>query len=137
MEVNHIFPSTVLVPQVTAIEASQEESESEDTGEGDIKHFDIFRKVSQKLDSFGVEQRGINRIKPHERSKASRHSLFLSIITFWISASGGLSTMSTFILAANVFNLEFKQSVLCGMIGQIIGCAVAGYCSTMGPKSGC
>ncbi|KAH3685022.1 hypothetical protein WICPIJ_004002 [Wickerhamomyces pijperi] len=120
---------------------SQEAGEGpEDEGfdtEHEIRHFKIFHKISQKLDSFGIEQRGINRIKPHERSKASRTSLMISIITFWISASGGLSTMSTFILAANVFNLEFKQSVVCGMVAQIIGCAVAAYCSTMGPKSGC
>ncbi|KAH3674417.1 hypothetical protein WICMUC_003254 [Wickerhamomyces mucosus] len=119
------------------LELTKENIAISDSDPEDIKQFNVFRNISKKLDSFGIEQRGIHRIKPYERSKASRLSLFVSVIGFWVSASGGLSTMSSFVLAANVFNLDFRQSLLCGLLGQILGCFIAAYCSIMGPKSGC
>lgn len=101
-----------------------------------IKPWKLLQKYSKLLDSFGVEQRGIERIQPYERS-TNKWGQFVSVIAFWISAAGGLSTMSTFVLAATVFELEFKQSCICGLISMLLGCAIAGYCATMGPKSGC
>jgi NCS1 nucleoside transporter family len=111
-------------------------SEEHHVVEPQIKTWALLQKYSRALDNFGVEQRGIERIQPYERSSNKTHQ-FLSVIGFWISAAGGLSTMSTFVLSATVFELEFKEACLCGLIAMFLGCAVAGYCATMGPKSGC
>ncbi|ODQ59301.1 hypothetical protein WICANDRAFT_84897 [Wickerhamomyces anomalus NRRL Y-366-8] len=91
---------------------------------------------SAKLDSLGVETRGIERIQPWERSN-NKVNQFISVIGFWFSAAGGLSSMSTFILGSNVFMLTFEQALTSGLISMTIGCAIAGYCATMGPRSGC
>lgn len=96
----------------------------------------VLKKYSDKLDALGVETRGIERIRPFERS-SNKSEQFLSVIGFWVSAAGGLSSMSTFVLGTTIFELTFNQSVKYGMIGHLLGCALAGYCATMGPKSGC
>lgn len=113
-----------------------EEFDRESSTHHQIKTWAFLQSVSKRLDGFGVEQRGIERIQPYERS-TNKLRLFVSVIGFWISAAGGLSTMSTFVLSATVFELEFKQACLCGLIAMLLGCAIAGYCATMGPKSGC
>lgn len=101
-----------------------------------ITPWKFFQKWSDKLDGLGVETRGIERIEPYERA-TNKTQLFLSVIGFWIAASGGLSSMSSFVISSTVFELTFKQSMVYGLIAQLIGCAVAAYCATMGPKSGC
>jgi NCS1 nucleoside transporter family len=95
-----------------------------------------FQKWSDKLDNLGVETRGIERIQPWERSQ-NKTQQFISVIGFWISACGGLSSMSAFTLSSTIFQLTFQESLKYGLIGMYLGCAVAAYCSTMGPKSGC
>lgn len=92
-------------------------------------------KISAFLESMGVEQRGIHRIQPHERG--TKREQFISAIGFWLSAAGGLTTLSSFVLASTVYNLSFRQACICGIIGQFLGCAIAAYCSTMGSRSGC
>lgn len=104
--------------------------------EPQIRPWKLLQKYSDKLDALGVEQRGIERIQPWERS-SNKWEQFVNVGMFWLSAAGGLSTMSTFVLSATVFELEFKQACLCGMVSQLLGCAIAGYCSSMGPRSGC
>lgn len=92
------------------------------------------RKVSRKLDSLGVELRGIQRIHPSERG--SKRKQFLHVTGLWLSAAGGLSSMSSFFLGPLVFELTFRQSLISGILSMAIGCGVAGYCATMGPQSG-
>lgn len=93
-------------------------------------------RASKKLDSLGVETRGIERIEPYERS-TNKMKQFLSVVGLWLSACGGLSSMSAFLLGPLIFELGLKKSLVSGMVGQAIGCAVAAYCSLMGPRSGC
>lgn len=96
----------------------------------------IFKRASDRLDAFGVETRGIERIEPYERSTNKTKQL-ISVIGLWISASGGLSSMSSFYLGALLFGLGLKKTLTAGLIGHILGCAIAAYCSLMGPRSGC
>ncbi|CAK7914316.1 vitamin B6 transporter Tpn1p [[Candida] anglica] len=92
--------------------------------------------ASKKLDSFGVETRGIERIEPYERSTNKTKQL-ISVIGLWLSAAGGLSSMSSFFLGPLLFELGLRKSMVSGLIGSTIGCFIAAYCSLMGPRSGC
>ncbi|SCV00780.1 LANO_0F08548g1_1 [Lachancea nothofagi CBS 11611] len=91
-------------------------------------------EASKKLDSLGVEIRGIQRIPPYERGTSKQ---FFSVAGLWLSAAGGLSSMSSYFLGPLIFELTFRQSLMSGLISMAIGCGVAAYCSTMGPQSGC
>lgn len=96
----------------------------------------IIVKATKKLDSLGVETRGIERIQPYERS-TNKFKQFISVIGLWLSACGGLSSMSTFFLGPLLFGLGLRKTLVSGLIGETIGCAIAAYCSLMGPRSGC
>lgn len=116
----------------------QNDGESDGTPEVkkiDSKIFSKFSSFSKKLDSLGVENAGIDRIPPYERGSSAR--LFLHVAGLWLSATGGLSSMSSFLLGPLLFELTFNESLVSGLIGMTIGCFVAAYCSTMGPQSGC
>ncbi|KAK6205436.1 uncharacterized protein RJT21DRAFT_15853 [Scheffersomyces amazonensis] len=93
-------------------------------------------RASAKLDSLGVETRGIERIEPYERSTNKMKQL-ISVIGLWLSACGGLSSMSSFFLGPLLFDLGLRNTLISGLIGQAVGCAIAAYCSLMGPRSGC
>ncbi|RLV83905.1 Vitamin B6 transporter [Meyerozyma sp. JA9] len=96
----------------------------------------VFQKASRKLDSLGVETRGIERIEAYERSTNKTKQL-VSVIGLWLSASGGLSSMSSFFLGPLLFGLGLRNTLIAGLVGHILGCAIAAYCSLMGPRSGC
>ncbi|CUS22975.1 LAQU0S07e04456g1_1 [Lachancea quebecensis] len=90
--------------------------------------------ASKRLDAMGVEMRGIQRIPGYERGTSKQ---FLSVAGLWLSAAGGLSSMSSYFLGPLLFELTFRQSLVSGLVSMALGCAVAGYLSTMGPQSGC
>lgn len=94
-----------------------------------------FVAVSDKLDSLGVESNGIERISPYERGTSKRQ--FLHVAGLWLSAAGGLSSMSSYFLGPLIFELSFKQCLVSGLVSMMIGCLIAAYCSIMGPQSGC
>lgn len=101
---------------------------------GKAKFFFYVRKFNTKLDSFGVELRGIHRVPPEERQHSMK--IVLKMIFLWFSACGGLSSISGFFLGPLVFNLGFKDSMTAGIFGALVGCLVAAYASTFGPRSG-
>lgn len=96
-----------------------------------------------KLDALGVETRGIERILPEERAimndkkKHSKLRLFISVIGLWVSACGGLTSMSSFFLPSLQYDLNLRDSLVSGLISMCLGCVIPAFCSTMGPKSGC
>ncbi|KAG0667805.1 Vitamin B6 transporter [Maudiozyma exigua] len=101
------------------------------------KYFGILNKLkyfSDRLDALGVESTGIDRISHYERGSSR---LFLHVAGLWLSATGGLSSMSSFLLGPLLFGLTFNESLVSGLVGMAIGCLIAAYCSTMGPQSGC
>lgn len=89
---------------------------------------------NNKLDSFGVELRGIHRVQPEERVHSAR--VVFKMVLLWFSACGGLSSMSGFFLGPLVFGLGFKDSMTAGVFGALLGCLTAAYSSSMGPRSG-
>lgn len=102
----------------------------------DNKFFDHLKNLSKKLDSYGVESRGIERIRPFERS-TNKTKAILQVCGLWMAAAGGLSSLSSFILGPLIFELGLKDSFIYGQFGQFLGCFIAAYCSIMGPRSGC
>ncbi|CDK25889.1 unnamed protein product [Kuraishia capsulata CBS 1993] len=97
--------------------------------------FAKLQDLSQVLDSFGGETRGIERVLGHERSKTAS-PVVISVLGLWLSGCGGLTSMSSYFLGALVFGLGLKDSLISGLVATILGCLVAAYCSTMGPRSG-
>jgi Purine-cytosine permease and related proteins len=106
------------------------------TSTSDIKVWKIFRRMSSRLDAIGIETRGIERIEPYQRSTNKTRQL-ISVMGLWLSACGGLSSMSSFYLGPLLFELGLRNTLIAGIVGQSIGCGVAAYCSLMGPRSGC
>ncbi|KAF8001895.1 hypothetical protein HF325_002860 [Metschnikowia pulcherrima] len=102
----------------------------------EITPYLFIKKISDILDSVGVEVTGIERISPYRRSTNKLRQL-ITVTGLWFSACGGLSSMSTFYLGPLLFGLGLKKSMIAGMLGQFVGCLVAAYCSLMGPRSGC
>ncbi|OBA19716.1 hypothetical protein METBIDRAFT_32790 [Metschnikowia bicuspidata var. bicuspidata NRRL YB-4993] len=102
----------------------------------EIKPYMFIKKLSDILDSIGVEATGIERVSPYRRSTNKAKQL-ITVIGLWFSACGGLSSMSVFYLGPLLFGLGLKKSMITGMLGQFFGCLVAAYCSLMGPRSGC
>ncbi|KAK6461211.1 purine-cytosine transport protein [Scheffersomyces coipomensis] len=131
----------VSIPEkVSSIDQSSEnQSDNED---GNLQHINN-KYVSwiYKLDDFGIETRGIERVSSEERrqlaSTKPRYYQFVHVIGLWFSACGGLTSMSSFFLSTFLFGLDMRNSMVSGLIGMVIGCLVPAYCSTMGPKSGC
>jgi NCS1 nucleoside transporter family len=94
------------------------------------------KKVSKFIDSLGVESKGIHRYLPNERYPENSWLPYISTLGLWISGCGGLTSMSSFFLGPLIFSLGYKDTLLYGLLGSIIGCFIAAYCSTMGPRSG-
>lgn len=94
-----------------------------------------FLKFNNKLDSFGVEQRGVHRVLPTERQPINARMLF-KFICLWMGASCGLSTASGFFLGPIALGLGAKETFSAGICGAVFGCLVAAFASTMGPRSG-
>lgn len=118
-------------------EEKQVTCETTSTSDSDeIRAFAFIKKITDKLDPLGVEVRGIERIKPYERA-TNKKTQILSVIGLWLSACGGLSSMSSFFLGPFIFGLGLKNTLIMGMVGQFVGCFIAAYCSVMGPRSGC
>lgn len=101
-----------------------------------ITPFAFLKRLSDRLDALGVELRGIERIPPYERSTNKLRQL-VTVAGLWVSAAGGLLSMSSFFLGPFLFGLGLKKTLISGLLGQAVGCAVAAYCSLMGPRSGC
>ncbi|KAF3989839.1 hypothetical protein FT663_03375 [Candidozyma haemuli var. vulneris] len=115
------------------------EEKTLDTGSeatDELRAYGLFKRFSDKLDSFGVESRGIERIQPYERA-VNKKKQFITVMGLWLSACGGLSSMSSFYLGPLLFGLGLKNTAITGLVGMTVGCLVAAYCSLMGPRSGC
>lgn len=101
-----------------------------------ILPFSVLRAASEKLDLLGVESTGIERVDLLHREKKHTRQL-ITVMGLWVLACGGLSSMSSFYLGPMVYGLGLKKTFLLGFFAQALGCAVAAYCSLMGPRSGC
>ncbi|GAA5991674.1 hypothetical protein JCM10908_001087 [Rhodotorula pacifica] len=65
-------------------------------------------KVSKKLDSYGVEVRGVERVPENER----HHARYFDSGTLWMSANMTIATFSLGTLGTSIFNLKATDSCL-------------------------
>ncbi|KAG7878333.1 hypothetical protein KL905_003826 [Ogataea polymorpha] len=92
------------------------------------------QSISRKVDSLGVESRGIERCLPCDRSTSKW--VLPSIAGLWNSGCGGLTSMSSFFLGPLLFGLGYKDSLVVGLLGMLLGCLLPAYAATLGPRSG-
>ncbi|EER30521.1 hypothetical protein CTRG_05920 [Candida tropicalis MYA-3404] len=108
--------------------------------ENSVTHGPKFIHWIYKLDALGFESTGIERVSPEERDRLAESRptwhLFVETIGLWWAACGGLTSMSSYFLPTLLFGLNMRDSMVSGLISMIIGCVLAAYASTMGPKSG-
>ncbi|GMM45772.1 Tpn1 protein [Pichia kluyveri] len=95
-----------------------------------------YQKTSNFIDSLGVESKGIHRYLPNERYNENSVKPYISTLGLWISGCGGLTSMSSYFLGPLIYQLGLKDAMLIGNFGTLVGCLVAAYCATMGPRSG-
>lgn len=102
----------------------------------DMNLLNYASRVSNIVDSLDMETKGIHRYLPSERTCSSSLKPYISTLGVWIAGCAGLTSMSSFFLGPLLFGLGYSDTLLYGILGQLIGSLVAAYCSIMGPPSG-
>lgn len=82
--------------------------------------------------SGGLEQRGIERVEPNERS----HTSLIDNFTMWLSANMVISTVALGAIAIPIFGLGFWDSFGAIFIFNILAVLPVAYFSTFGPRLG-
>lgn len=96
------------------------------------QYWGLLGRWSRKLDSYGVEARGIQRVLPEERSPQSYWGLCL----LWASSGLTIGNFTTGSLANFYYNLTFAEAA--GIIWAFgaLGSAVSAYCAIFGKRNG-
>lgn len=92
----------------------------------------VFGKISEKLSSYGVEETGIERVLPNERSDQSPMSCF----TMWMAANTTVSTFALGTLGSSIWQMGFKDAALTILFFNLFPTIVVAYFSTWGPETG-
>ncbi|ROW07787.1 hypothetical protein VMCG_03537 [Cytospora schulzeri] len=92
----------------------------------------VFIRIQQLAEKLGVEQRGIERVPPEERTDTS----LSKIGTLWMSANLAVSTFAIGALAQPIFNLGFVDTALTIIFVNILGILPVSFFSTFGPRFG-
>lgn len=85
-----------------------------------------------KLDGFGVEARGIERVRPDERT----HTSIVDCMWLWLSANCTTSTFSLGTIGASLFELPFRPAVLTIIFFNLLSTIPVAYFATFGTKLG-
>ncbi|KAL2287806.1 hypothetical protein FJTKL_04627 [Diaporthe vaccinii] len=96
------------------------------------KRSGLFARVQDFTGRVGVEQRGIERVLPSERTDTS----VSKVGTLWMSANITVSTFALGALAQPVFGLGFVDSALTIICVNALGVLPACFFSTFGPRFG-
>lgn len=102
---------------------------SEDHGENSTG---FFAKIQRYAGRLGVEERGIERVLPHERTDTAMSK----VGTLWMSANMAVSTFAIGALAEPVFGLGFVDTALTIIFVNILGILPVAFFSTFGPRFG-
>ncbi|KAF2091733.1 cytosine-purine permease [Saccharata proteae CBS 121410] len=89
-------------------------------------------RISKKLDSIGVEARGIERVLPEERSPQG----WLSLTLIWASAGLTLGTFATGVLGPVGFNLTLGQGLGITWGAGALGSFCSAYVAIYGKRNG-
>lgn len=87
------------------------------------------------IDEFGVELRGIERVRPEDRSARSLADL-LDAATMWLAANSTISTFSLGTLGISVFQLGLKEACLTILFFNLLSTAPVAYFAVFGPRLG-
>lgn len=93
---------------------------------------DVLARVQRLVGKFGVEQRGIERVLPDERTDTSMSK----VGTLWLSANMTVSTFAIGALAQPVFDLGFVDTALTIIFVNIFGIIPVCFFSAFGPRFG-
>lgn len=94
------------------------------------------RRINDRIEGLsGFEARGITRVPPEERHPPSALA-DLQVFILWFGANLSANNLTTGLFGPLVFNLGFRDSVLCAVFGCLLGCASTGYMAMWGPASG-
>ncbi|KAK4033944.1 permease for cytosine/purines, uracil, thiamine, allantoin-domain-containing protein [Parachaetomium inaequale] len=97
---------------------------------------DALRRINNRIEGLsGFEARGITRVLPEERKPASALA-DLQVFLFWFGANISANNMTTGLFGPLIFNLGFRDSVLCAVFGCFLGSASTAYMAMWGPCSG-
>lgn len=113
-------------PDVLSLPIDAERASQQD---GDGTMFTKIRRLAGKL---GVEERGIERVLPHERTDKSMSK----VGTLWLSTNMAVSTFAIGALAQPVFSLGFVDTALTIIFVNILGILPVCFFSTFGPRFG-
>lgn len=92
----------------------------------------FFAKIQRIAGKFGVEERGIERVLPHERTDKGMSKMG----TLWMSANMTVPTFAIGVLAEPVFGLGFIDTALTIIFVNILGILPVAFFSTFGPRFG-
>lgn len=96
----------------------------------------VLRRINKRIESLtGFEARGISRVPPEERMRASRLA-DLQVFLLWFGANISANNLTTGLFGPLIFGLGFKDSVICAVFGCFLGCMATAYMSMWGPVSG-
>lgn len=103
----------------------------ESRGHQDVRD-SVVARLHRFTDKMGVEQRGIERVLPGERTDTGMSK----IGTLWLSANMAVSTFAIGALALPVFHLGFLDTALTIIFVNILGIVPVCFFSTFGPRFG-
>ncbi|KAL8763248.1 MAG: hypothetical protein Q9184_000888 [Pyrenodesmia sp. 2 TL-2023] len=93
-------------------------------------------KWNQRIEGLaGLEARGITRVLPEERQKASIIG-YVQMALLWFSANISANNLAVGTLGPLLFGLGFLDSAMCAVFGIMVGSAVTAYMSIWGAQSG-
>jgi hypothetical protein len=122
--------------QVTTTTSSPAPTTVSTTPHTEYAVINTLRRINNRIESLsGFEARGISRVLPEERKPASALA-DLQVFLFWFGANITANNMTTGLFGPLIFNLGFRDSVLCAVFGCFLGSASTAYMAMWGPCSG-
>ena len=96
----------------------------------------LLRRWNNRIESLaGLEARGIARVMPDERQKAST-SGYVQMALLWFSANITANNLILGLLGPLIFQLSFLDSALCTVFGALLGSLATAYMGIWGARSG-
>jgi hypothetical protein len=105
-------------------------------GESEVLPLSGFAKWNAKFESVaGLETRGITRVMPDERQKASAAE-YIQMAFIWFSSNITANNLAVGLLGPLTYELSFLDCALCAVFGAFVGSLGTAYMSIWGPQSG-
>lgn len=127
------------IEKAAGLDVSSKSTSSENGSSDRVAPIHVPPKLSkwnQRIEGLaGLEARGITRVLPEERQKASIIG-YVQMAILWFSANVSANNLAVGTLGPLVFGLGFLDSAMCAVFGIMVGSAVTAYMSIWGAQSG-